>query len=485
MKLSLRLLVPTLAIVLVAGAAALLFSPSIQAQEEDEPTCPEDEVCVMSVMFSSTGPYMVGDTIELTFTFTHKIVAQDTEDPGMSTIEVDMLDPNHPSLTDDDDDNEGEATKPRTFSADSPTKPMNELVFSYTVKGDDPDTVDVDDADPHEGVVSLAENALLSGIFSDIRTYYDPVDDSDNSLPPLPGRVHDAVPGTDHVIDTAAPTLDGVTVESSGLGKTGGTITVKVAFSEDVTVDTATGTPSLILKVGDKDRTATYSDSESSGKNVVFIYKTVKGDDGEVSLPTDGAISLNEGAISDLAGNPTTESLAFPEKVTVGEHTVVTDDAAPSVTYKPPSSLTVGIRIRAIMPKTDDDDISSYEITAGRLPRTLRFDAKTGYITGRPTRAVAGPTRLTIKVCDDELAPNCDENVTLTLPAILEDEDEEDVAAAVATLPAVPPVDLSDVSVGDAVPSSALQLALAATGGALLLGGIGVMTARRRARVRR
>ena len=220
----------------------------------------------------------------------------------------------------------------------------------YTVKGDDPITENEDEADPHEGVVTLAENALQSGSVSDIETYNDEDDDSDNDLNPTPTLDHDAVLGTDHVIDTAAPTLDGVTVTSTGLGKTGGTITVTVAFNEDIDVDTATGTPSLILKVGDKDRTATYSDSESSGKNVVFIYKTVKGDGGEVSLPTDGAISLNDGTITDLAGHSVdglTEGRIPLTNITVDDgHTVVTDDTAPSVTYKSPSSLTVGIRIR-------------------------------------------------------------------------------------------------------------------------------------------
>ena len=78
--------------------------------------------------------------------------------------------------------------------------------------------------------------------------------------------------------------------------------------------------------------------------------------------------------------------------------------------------------------------------------------------------------------------PNCDD-VTLTLPAILEDEEEADVTAAVATLPDCAPGWTSPMSaVGGAAPSTALQIALAATGGALLLGGIGVMTARRRIR---
>ena len=94
-------------------------------------------------------------------------------------------------------------------------------------------------------------------------------------------------------------------------------------------------------------------------------------------------------------------------------------------------------------------------------------------------RETALSTTVTIKVCDT--SENC-ESFELRFPPVRDRTVEED--APTPTLPDVPPIDLSGVTVGDAAPSSGLQIALAATGGALLLGGIGVMTARRRVRAR-
>ena len=134
--------------------------------------------------------------------------------------------------------------------------------------------------------------------------------------------------------------------------------------------------------------------------------------------------------------------------------------------------------IRPISPMTDKE-IDSYTIEKGRLPRNLRLDKKTGNITGRPVRETALSTTVTIKAC---VTPeNCDSFV-VKFPPVRDRTVEE--PEPTPTLPDVPPLDLSGVNVGDAAPSRGLQLALAATGGALLLGGIGVMTARMRARAR-
>ena len=107
------------------------------------------------------------------------------------------------------------------------------------------------------------------------------------------------------------------------------------------------------------------------------------------------------------------------------------------------------------------------------------MDEKTGIITGRPVRETVASTTVTIEVCDT--SGNC-ESFEVRFPPVRDRTVEE--PEPTPTLPDVPPVDLSGVTVGDAAPSSGLQLALAATGGALLLGGIGVMTARRRIRAR-
>ena len=99
-------------------------------------------------------------------------------------------------------------------------------------------------------------------------------------------------------------------------------------------------------------------------------------------------------------------------------------------------------------------------------------------IDGRPVRETSGPTRVTIKVCDT--SDNC-ASFALRFPAVREAE----VAVPTPTLPDVPEIDLSDIGVGDAAPSKALQIALASTAAALLLGGAGMVAVRRRVRARR
>ena len=459
MKFPVRLLIPALAIVLTAGAAALLFSPPAQAQGAT-PTCldttqqtafdDETDHCVTAIEFVETGPYKVGAEIKVKVSFS-AAVGSDTA--SSSTIQL-VVPPS--------------TSTPRSIETANPlsTNRMNSITFTYTV-------IDTDE----EGPVRVATSTLSNDI----------VGLSDAGDPPLSVLAlspHDAVSGPDQRIDKTAPTISEVAVTSSNLGKTGGTITVTVTFSEDVDVS---GSPTVGIMVGEQARTATYSD-DSSGMNVVFKYTTDKddGDSGAVSFPDDAAIT--GGTITDSAGNEA-ESRTISDatgSVTVGDHTVAIDSTAPVVKYKAPSSLTVGVRIRTIRPQTTDTDVT-YEVTGDvKLPRLLRLDPDTGYITGRPTRETAGPTRLTIRVCDKDVDaagvadPNCAE-VKLTLPTIRESEEETTIDQT-PTLPEVPEVDLGDVTVGDAAPSTALQIALAAAGGALLLGGVSLVAVRRRVR---
>ncbi len=268
------------------------------------------------------------------------------------------------------------------------------------------------------------------------------------------------------------PVLESVSVADSGTLGPGGKITVTVTFDWPVK---ASATSTLNIAVGGQARAATYA-SGSGGRSVTFAYAVKRGDNGAVTVP-DGSIA--SGTITDLSGVNGPVSLAFT-KASVPDGlnavTVPFDTTKPSVRYKPPTSLTVGQRIRTIVPITSDTDIASYALKEGSvLPRTLRLDTETGYITGRPTRAIGRATTVTIIVCDAE--PNCAE-VTLKLPAII--DEEADAPPPEPQLPEVPPLDLSSVKVGDASPTGGLLLALASAGAALLAAGVGVAVRRRR-----
>ena len=103
--------------------------------------------------------------------------------------------------------------------------------------------------------------------------------------------------------DTTAPTVTGVALASypdtNGTYALGDAIEVTVTFDEPVRV---TGTPQLLLRVGNHDRTARYH--HGMGKALLFAYTVVEDD-----ADTDGVsiaanqLSLNGGAIKDAGGN--------------------------------------------------------------------------------------------------------------------------------------------------------------------------------------
>ena len=103
--------------------------------------------------------------------------------------------------------------------------------------------------------------------------------------------------------DTTAPTVTGVALASypdtNGTYALGDTIEVTVTFDEPVRV---TGTPQLLLKVGNDDRTARYQ--QGMGKALLFAYTVVE-DDADTNGVSIAAnqLSLNGGAIKDAGGN--------------------------------------------------------------------------------------------------------------------------------------------------------------------------------------
>ena len=103
------------------------------------------------------------------------------------------------------------------------------------------------------------------------------------------------------LVDTAAPTVTGVTLASSPRDGSsfvlGETVEIEVQFSEPVTV---TGSPRLTLAVGGSDRTAVYASSRL--RIVRFRYVVGSGDSGALAVAPD-ALSLNGGSILDLADN--------------------------------------------------------------------------------------------------------------------------------------------------------------------------------------
>ena len=105
-------------------------------------------------------------------------------------------------------------------------------------------------------------------------------------------------------IDTTTPTVTAVTESpSSGDLNAGKTVTLTLAMSENVTVNTAGGKPTLALNDG---TTASYV--SSSGNTLTFSYTVGANDSNVASLSATG-INLNGATIQDGAGNAANLSL--------------------------------------------------------------------------------------------------------------------------------------------------------------------------------
>jgi len=116
-------------------------------------------------------------------------------------------------------------------------------------------------------------------------------------------------PGGTLQIDTTAPKITSIATSGSGIvaGKgdlgPGKTVTLTSNFGENVLVNTAGGVPTLALNDGG---TATYAGGSGSS-SLTFVYTVGalgSGQDiADLKLATTGAVSLNGGLITDVAGN--------------------------------------------------------------------------------------------------------------------------------------------------------------------------------------
>ena len=121
---------------------------------------------------------------------------------------------------------------------------------------------------------------------------------------------------------------------------------------------------------------------------------TINTTSGEISgTPTtvSAETTMVEVTVTDLFGNSTTVTLAFPA---VGPAEAI----PPTVTYTAPASLTVGTAIAPITPATEDTDIGSYSATG--LPAGLMIDPATGVISGTPTTVSTEMSTVVVTVTD-------------------------------------------------------------------------------------
>ncbi|MGH8083934.1 MAG: autotransporter domain-containing protein [Lysobacter sp.] len=113
----------------------------------------------------------------------------------------------------------------------------------------------------------------------------------------------------------------------------GDTITLTVTFDQTVVVNTAGGTPGLLLETGGVDRIAEYG-SGSGSRTLSFTYAVQAGDASpDLDYASTTALALNGGTIRSAGGGDADPTLPATGGVTsiAGQHAIVVDSAAPVV----------------------------------------------------------------------------------------------------------------------------------------------------------
>ena len=155
--------------------------------------------------------------------------------------------------------------------------------------------------------------------------------------------------------------------DSYGVGEE---IEVAVGFTDDVTVDTTSGTPRVALTVGSNTRYADYSASDSSADELAFVYEVTADDHDQngVSIDAD-ALELNGGAIhkdGDTSTNAVLDHAALdadsdhrvnrdPFIVSDGV-SVISDPQAATDTYGLGEVIEIEVEFSAAVDATTDTD---------------------------------------------------------------------------------------------------------------------------------
>jgi hypothetical protein len=207
---------------------------------------------ITSVTGPAAGTYIVGQHLDFTMVFSEAVAVTGTPRLVLTI---------------------GSTTRYATYLSGTGT---STLVFRYTVQAGDLDS---------DGIAVASPIDLNGGTITDV-----PGNDAVLTFTP---------PDTSGVlVDGVAPTITSVTGPAAGTYIVGQTLDFTVVFSEAVVVNTAGGTPRLVLTIGSTTQYATYL-SGTGTSTLVFRYTVQAGD-----LDTDGiavastSIDLNGGTIT-------------------------------------------------------------------------------------------------------------------------------------------------------------------------------------------
>ena len=295
---------------------------------------------VGTITFTTTGPYMLGDTITISVPILHA-----TQFSGSPTLKLDV----------------GGVEKTLT----APNVTGTPLLFSYTVVAGDEDT---DGVDVKANSLTVAANTIK--------------DELDNPLVATFATVNG---GSTQMVNAAGPTVGTISFTSTGPYKAGDTITVSVPI---LNATQFSGSPTLVLIVGTTEKTLTATNVTASP--LVFSYTVVAGD-----TDTDG-VSVKANSLT-VAAN-TIEDADGKDLITIftavdGGATHVVDTTAPTVgtiAFTSTGPYTVGNTITISVPITDTSAVTlatgtggspTLVLTVGTTDKTLTTTTDDGTIT--------------------------------------------------------------------------------------------------------
>ncbi|GAB6110157.1 Ig-like domain-containing protein [Fusibacter bizertensis] len=321
---------------------------------------------IASVNVPASGTYIVGDNLDFTVNFSESVTVNTAG--GTPYVAITL--------------NTG-GTVNAAYQSGSGT---SALVFSYTVQPGNRDT---------DGIIIGGAIASNGGTLKDAS--------GNNATLTL-----NSVGATTGVlIDAIAPTVGSVSVPSNATYTAGDNLDFTVNFSENVTVNTAGGTPyiSITLNTGGTVNASYQSGSDTSA--LVFRYTIQPGNNDADGITVGASITANGGTLKDASGNSATLTLN-----SVGATTSVFVDAlAPTVNTLSPADNATNVGIDSnlvitfnenvvkgtgniVIKKTSDNsvvesiDVTSVQVTGGG----------TATITINPTATLVAATEYYVQI---------------------------------------------------------------------------------------
>ena len=240
---------------------------------------------ISSVSVPANATYVQGDNLDFTVNVDENVTVNITSGTPVLTLTI------------------GATGKSASYMSGSGT---TALLFRYTVESGLADT---------DGIALASTISLNSGTMQDA---------AGNNLNTTLNSIGNL---TSVLVDSVDPTVSSVSVPANATYIEGGNLDFTVNTSENITVVTTGGTPTLAVTIGGTGKTASYN-SGTGTSAIVFRYTIESGLSDTDGITLGSSITLNSGTMKDAAGNNLTTTLNSVGNLT----SVLVDSIVPTVT---------------------------------------------------------------------------------------------------------------------------------------------------------